>query len=908
MQDLQWEQLEVKEVIADLRTDKQKGLSQVLVDERLDRYGTNILEEGERITILEKIIRQFKNPLVSILLVAGVFTIILAEYIDATVIFIALLINVVVGVFQEERASRAFEKLNQSQEHFATVIRGGRKILVRVEELVPGDIIEMQTGQYVPADVRIVSEKNLSINESALTGEWVAVPKNTEKLKEHVALAARNNMAWRGTFVVEGFGIGVVVATGSRTQVGRIAHELGAIEEHTTPLQQNIQKVARFISIIVAVSIVTIFLLGVFRGASVEEMLLVSIAVAVAAIPSGLPAAVTVVLAIGMETILKRGGLVRNLLAAETLGSTTIILTDKTGTLTEAKMKLARVYTLENLRLGLRDNTHPWNENEKYALKAAVLASDAFVEEQDEQQEQAEGTPKELIVRGRPIEKAVVLAGLSAGLSQRDLEKDYKQLDYLQFESKRRFGGSLNTSPEGKVNFFYITGSPEMLLECATHVYHGGKKIQMTYSMRKDFARLQARESGNGMRFIGVAEREVKWRKIPQTRKKGEEIIDVTDRLTDEITFLAFLSFEDPVRADVPAAIAEVKQAGADVMMVTGDNPETARKIACDVGITCERKYVYVGADIEKCKDDEALFALIKKAKVFARTLPEQKLRIVRLLKNKGEVVAMTGDGVNDAPALRSANIGVAVGSGTEVAKEASDMILLNNSFSIIVGAIEEGRRIIDNLKKIVAYLLSTSFSEIFIIGGALAVGAPLPFVPAQILWANIIEEGLMSFSFAFEKKNLHIMRRNPREHSSRNIMTHELKFLIALVSAVTGIFLVGLYFFLLSLNLPLEEVRTVMFVSLSLDAIFFSFSLKSLHRPIWRINIFSNRFLIVALLVSIGLLLLALALEPLRILLSLTTLHPFEIGLLVFVGLFNLATIEVAKYFLFERPQRKRK
>ncbi len=896
MADMAWEKRSVEEVLEKLSTDARRGLSDEEVHLRQKRYGKNVLERGEDISLLRRALRQFKSPLVSILFVAGIVTLLLGEYVDTVVILVALLINVVVGVFQEERASRAFEKLNQSQERFATIIRDGRKHLIPAEEIVPGDIVEIEGGQYVPADIRILSEKDLLINEAALTGEWVAVPKDSEKLVKDFPLAERHNMAWRGTLVAEGYGEGIVIATGEKTQVGAIAKELGTIEEHITPLQQNIHSVARFLTYAIAGAILVIFALGIFRGESVGEMLLISVAVAVATIPSGLPAAVTVVLALGMENILKHGGLVRNLLAAETLGATTIILTDKTGTLTEAKMKLAAIYTLGTLRR--RKELERWSDDEKKALTAAVLSSDAYVEEHHEEEE---NDPKELIVRGRPIERAILLAGLDAGISQNDLEESHGQLDYLQFESSRRFGGSLNRDPHPGVQYFYISGAPEILLLRATHVLRNGKRERLTETMRKSFTEMQKKQSRKGMRFIGVAMKEVRWKSIPEKKDENSE-----RELLGKSTFLGFLSFEDPVRADVPKAIREVRKAGALVLMVTGDNPETARSVAIDVGIATEKSEVRTGKDIEECVDDDELYKLIMSTKVFARTLPKEKLRIARVLKNKNEVVAMTGDGVNDAPALRSASIGIAVGSGTEVAKEASDMVLLDNSFSIIVAAIEEGRKIIDNLKKIIAYLLSTSFSEIFIIGGALAMGAPLPLLPAQILWANIIEEGLMSFSFAFEKGSPGMMKRDPRESSSRQILTPRLQKLILIVSAITGVLLMGIYLTLHFLGFPIEEIRTIMFAALSLDAIFFSFSLKSLETPIWKIDLFSNKFLLLALFFSTLLLLAALSVESLRSLLSLTVLTPLEILFLFGVGIVNLLTIEGVKYALFERALRK--
>lgn len=885
-----WERFTHGELSRSLSTDLKKGLSPRDVASRQELHGKNLLKKARQRGIVDKIIKQFKNPLVIILLLAGIATLLLREFVDATVIFIALFINVAVGTAQEERASRAFEKLNQSQERFATVLRAGRKIVVPAEELVPGDVVEIKAGSHIPADMRLLSSKDLQVNEAVLTGEWASVEKHAAKLEKRRPLAEQVNMAWMGTLVVTGYGVGVVIATGSRTEVGKIADALGRIDESMTPLQQSIRRVARFLLYIIAIAIIAILALGFFRGEPFGDMLLVAIALAVATMPEGLPAAVTIVLALGMESILKRGGLVRNLLAAETLGATTFILTDKTGTLTQAKMHLSSLYTLESIQ---QEGREGYTKDDRELLRSAVLASDAFVEEDGTKEENA---PGRIIVHGRPIEQAIVLAGLDAGISQHELSLVCPRIDFLQFSSARRFGVSLNKEKESKEVKLFLSGAPEMLLDLAQSVYLEGKEQALSDEHKKAFLEVQARRSAEGMRFIGVAYKHVNWKEIPERAEEGE-----TKLLTEDIIFLGFMSFEDPIRDDVPNAIKEVQEAGARVVMVTGDNPETAFKIACEVGIDCDRSDVYLGKDLEGLSDKE-LYDLLTEAHVFARTLPQQKLRIARVLKGHGEVVAMTGDGINDAPALQSANIGVAVGSGTEVAKEASDMILINNSFAIIVAAIKEGRKIIENLKKIIAYLLSTSFSEIFVIGAALLAGAPLPLLPGQILWANIVGEGLMSFPLAFEKADSNVMKHNPRSHLAKNIITKRLKELIFVVGGVTGAILIALYFYLLSLGLPIEKIRTLVFVALSIGAMFFVFSLKSLDTPLWKIDIFDNKFLLGALGVSFLLLIGALAFEPLRFLLSLTPLTAVEVLMLAGVGLLNLLTIEIAKYFFFER------
>ncbi len=874
--------------------DYSEGLTQDEVRRRIELYGENVFTKEKDLGLLGRVLAQFKSSLALILLAAGIATLFITiyvdheAYVDTIVIFLALAINVIIGVLQEERAGKAFEKLNASQQRRAIVIRNGKRTNVPTENLVPGDIVILEGGYFVPADLRITEKKDLKINEAALTGEWLAVEKTSEKLETGLPLAERANMAWMGTLIESGYGKGVVVATGSKTQVGAIALELGTIEDQVTPLQKNIRRVARFLSYVVAGALVGIGILGLLNNIPLQDLMLVAIAVAVATIPSGLPAAVTVVLAVGMEEILKRGGLVRNLLAAETLGATTVILTDKTGTLTQAHMRLTALHSYQ----GIRDHSvAPTNDN-RYLLELAVLESDAFIEE-------GEDAPAKLTVHGRPMEKAVVMAGLEAGIAQDQLLEEHKRLDYLQFTSIRRYGASLHTQHKKKTRRLIFTGEPEKLLASSGYIHLEGKKQKITDHERKRFTEVLAEQTSMGKRLIAVAYRDMSIEVIPEEDPES-------DTLMKNIVFMGFMSFEDPIRDDVGESMAKVHGAGAQVIMLTGDNPETAHYIAQKVGITKPGDELVIrGNEIDDWNDAE-LYTKLQSVRVIARAIPAHKLRIARVLKNNGEVVAMTGDGINDAPALRAASIGVAVGAGTEVAKEASDLVLIDNSFSIIVAAIEEGRRIIDNLKKIVAYLLSTSFSEIFVIGGALIGGAPLPLLPAQILWANIVEEGMMSFSFAFEKSDPHAMKRNPRSARSKSILTKELRKLIILVSITTGILLIALFYWLLSLGIPVEELRTVMFVALSLDAIFFSFSLKSLDTPIWRINPFTNRYLLLALVTSILLLILALIWPPLKNLLSLTSLNGFEMILLVGVGLLNLTTIELMKYFFFGKTFKK--
>ncbi|MBP9759861.1 MAG: HAD-IC family P-type ATPase [Candidatus Pacebacteria bacterium] len=881
-----WERLTLDEVRRLLATDFTKGLSTEEVVRRTELYGPNELPHTKQRGIWDTLANQFKSPLALVLCGAGILTFVLGEYVDAVVIAIALLINVVVGTLQEERAGRAFEALNASQARHAVVFRDGKRENILATALVPGDILLLEGGYAIPADVRILEEKDLRVNEAALTGEWLGVPKHAEALSAEVPLAERANMAWMGTLIESGYGRGVVVATGRRTEMGTIALSLGTIHEHLTPLQRNIRHLAHFISYAIACALAVIFIVGMLRGESLRDMLFTAVAVAVAAIPTGLPAAMTIVLAIGMESILKRGGLVRNLLAAETLGATTVILTDKTGTLTEAHMRLSALYSYE----GMRDHRADPSGDNRFLLELAVMASDAFIEEQAD-------APSKLTVHGRPIEKAVVLSGLEAGIPQHLVLEEYPRLDYLQFTSQRRFGASLHANHKKKTNRLVITGEPETLLLAAKSVRLEGKREKVTEHEKKRFNETLHLLASEGRRVIAVAYRDAPYEVIPEEGAGAKELLH-------NIVFAGFLAFEDPVRTDVRASIDEVRGAGAQVIMMTGDNPETAHYIAQKVGIAEPGDELVVrGSEIDAWNDQE-LYSKLQATHVIARALPAHKLRIACLLKANGEVVAMTGDGINDAPALRAASIGIAVGSGTEVAKEASDLVLIDDSFSVIVAAIEEGRRIIDNLKKIIAFLLSTSFSEIILIAGALVGGAHMPLIPAQILWANIVGGDLMCFAYAFEKKDPGVMRRDPRSARAKNILTRELKLLIVVLSVVSGLTAVALYYWLLVQGTPIEEVRTMMFVVISLDSIFFSFSLRSFDTPVWRIGLYENKFLLGALGISVALLCAALFFQPMRTLLSLVPLTLFEGGLLLIVGLVNLFIIESMKWFLFGRMQ----
>jgi len=661
--DQNWYRQSISAVTKALGVDPASGLNPDDITASRSEHGDNTLTQAKKRGWLGRLFKQFKNPLVLILLVAGLVTLAIGHLIDAAVIFFALLVNVVIGTIQEGRASRAFEALSEKQSSQATVIRNGDKRVIPAADVVVGDIVVLDAGMSVPADVRLIEEHNLKMNESALTGEWMTVAKDSEALEEKTAVPDRTNMAWKGTLVASGEGRGVVTAVGDDTEVGTIARELAAGTETETPIQKHMQRLARFVAIISLLAVTVIFALGLIRGEPLLQMLVFSIAVAVSVVPEGLPAAVTVVLALGMERILDRGGLVRNLRAAETLGSTTTILTDKTGTLTEAEMALDE--------LVIPGESHNDQEREDlsgrqlHLLMAGIANTDAFVESTKDGQE----------VHGEPIEQALIFRGLDADIVKGEL--DEKRLDFISFSSENRFSVNLRTQPDGPhdTNELTVSGAPEVVLEKSSRLATADGERELTDEDRERIKELLSERSASGKRVIAVG-----YKQTDEDEISREQEGLPSKEATNGLVFLGLLSFVDPVRKDVAESIKQAKGAGVHVVMVTGDNAETAGYIAHQAGVAGEDVKPLTGPELDEMSDREVITA-VKERNVFARVLPNQKLRIAKLLQDRKEVVAMTGDGVNDAPALRAADIGVSVGSGTEVAREASDLVLLDDSF-----------------------------------------------------------------------------------------------------------------------------------------------------------------------------------------------------------------------------------
>lgn len=879
------------EVLKTLRSSK-KGLTHQEANARLKTYGQNEIQRKKHFVRLRRIIAQIKNPIVLILLLSSIVLYIINFAADAYIILAVLVINVTIAFLQEGKVSRAFDLLRKIDRQYASVLRDGKQIEVATSNLVPGDIVFFKAGSKIPADVRILRENNLQINESILTGEWAPVNKQVITLANKKMLAEQTNMAWKGTTVITGSGSGIVVNTGEQTAVGDIAKELYE-EEARTPLQQQIQTLAQWIMGLVAVAVLSIVVIGVLQGIEVNEVIITAIAVAIAGIPSGLPAAITVVLVLGMHAVLKNNGLVRNMLAAETLGGTSRILMDKTGTLTNGNMVLTEILYADRKESVKDETISPFGRG---VVHNAFLATDG--KRLDRKHNHDDRKSDEVVFSGTAIEQALVRACEEVCTEASSREK---RVTYIPFSSVKKYSCAITREQSGE-QYYYIVGAPEVLLEQVEKVHKQGKVTVMTNEDKKRLQTILTEEAGKGRRVIAISSAKIENDTNSAAEVNAQEH-DAIEQSDHDTAFLAMLSLEDTVRADVPDAIRQMRDSRVTLTMVTGDNQYTALHIAQKAGIISagDSQETLTGKDVEDMSDEE-LFAKAKTVRVFARMAPDQKSRLLRVLLDRGEVVAMTGDGVNDAPSLHRASIGIAVASGTDVAKEASDLILLNNSFSTITASIFEGKKIIRNLKKILIYLLSTSFSEAILVAGGLLATAALPIHPIQILWANIIEEAFMAFTFAFEKGDPDSIRYNPRNDQARNIMSKNVKHSIIAIAIMTGLFLFTVYIVLDTFTaLSAQQLQTAMFITVSIDSVFMAMSLKRLDTNIFKTNMFDNKWLLTAIIVSMLLLGVVFAVPALATVLKVVPVPLWVFWVIPVSAFFHITIIEIIKKALLK-------
>jgi len=860
-----WHNISWEEAVKKLNSDAKEGLTKEKIQVGREKFGRNLLPGEKQFPKLRIFLEQFKNPLIYILVIAGIITLILRDFLDAVIIFGAVFLNVIIGFLQENKTSRTLWELKKIIKHTIEVLRNGNFKIVDSQNLVPGDIVILNPGDKVPADGRLIESHNLKINEMALTGEWLSKKKKIKILAAGIPLADRDNMVYMGTVVEEGRGKAVITRTGSLTEIGRIAEMLKEVKEEKTPYQKKLNRFAKILGGIIIFICFLIFIFGLFEGRSFVEMFTTAVAVAVAAIPEGLAAAVTLVFTFGMREILKKKGLVRKLIAAETLGNTSIICADKTGTLTQAKMEVAGIVASQ------------FDGASILALKIAGLCSEAFIENLDQPMEK-------WVVRGRPTEKAVLLAAIQAGLNQKELEKQEPKIDEISFDSTYKYSASLHKLGK-KERIIYAMGGPEVILEKSKLSAERLRKLQIEYTA----------STSQGFRVVATAYKKIKQPKEELRREDLKNMI-----------FVAFINLHDPLRKTAKAAIRVCYQAGIRPIIVTGDHKLTTRAAAEKLGFKIEEKNMLEGRELEKLSDKE-FGKIFRDIEIYARVTPEQKLRIIQVWQEAGEVVAMTGDGVNDAPALKKASIGVALGSGTEVAKEASDLTLLTDDFEIIIVAVREGRRIIDNIRKIITYLLTGGFTEVMVVGLSIIFRLPMPVLAGQILWKNLIESTPPAMALTFEPREKGIMLRKP-EPANLPLLTKQMNFLIFVIGLLTNFFLFGIFlWFLNSPNYGMDkiaQIRTIIFAGLAIDSFFFIFSFRNLRMNIWQYNPFSNPYVTIAAFGGFLLLLAAIYLPLFQVLLRTHSLGFFEWLILLAYGLVEMILIETAKWYYIRKSK----
>ncbi len=870
--------------LKELKTTKE-GLSQKEVDKRIQKWGMNKLKEDKPVSKLMIFLSQFKSPLIYILIIAGLISLFLREYVDAGVIFGSVFLNTIIGFIQENKANDSLNQLKKMVEHKAFVLRDGHEIEIDAANLTIGDIVVLQAGNKVPADVRIIESKDLQINEANLTGESVPSTKSVDKREKGASLADRHNMAYASTVVVRGSGVAVVTAIGKETEIGKIADLVSSTEEEKTPLQIRLGNLSKFIGIMVVFVCIAIIVIGVWQGRDFFEMFTTSVAIAVAAIPEGLIVAVTVILVFGMQKILKKKALTRKLVAAETLGSTTVICTDKTGTLTEGKMHVSHIVIgekeFEIKSLGTRQNKDE-AKLVSLALQTGMMCNNSVVENPKD-------ALKEWRMIGTPTETALFLAAIQSGLNKDELLKIENKIDELPFSSEMKYMITLYRKKSGYV--MYEKGAPERLLEKSKYFYHKGRLCKVTPGEKKALIKTYESLTGQGLRVIGVATKEFK--KLEWKENATEED---WKKIDNDLIFVGFIALKDPLRPEAKETIKICKEAGIRPIIITGDHKLTARAIGKEIGINVKAENIITGEILDKTSD-EKLKSLVKKIDIYARVSPHHKLRIVKALQSRGEVVAMTGDGINDSPALKAADIGISLGTGTDIAKETSDLVLLDNNFKTIVEAVKQGRIIFSNIRKVITYLVSDSFSEVILIAGSLLLGLPLAILPAQILWINIVNDGFPNFSLAFEKGGDDVMKRKPIKRNE-SIVNTEMKVIIFAAGLIRDFFIFGIFLYLLNNFYEIDHIRTIVFAAVGVDSLIYIFSLRSFSQPIWRINPFSNLYLIGAVVASLFLLLIAIYWPPLQSILSTTSLSLGNWLLILSTGVLSIVMIECIKYF----------
>ncbi len=862
-----WVEWEADRVAAHFEVDPAVGLDKGEAERRLKAVGPNRLSEGEKISPFIVFLNQFKDFMVLVLLAATLISGLLGEYLDAAAIIAIVFLNAILGFVQEVRAERSLTALKELSAPTARVLRGGKWERVPAADLVPGDIVALESGDRIPADVRLIRAESLYVEESALTGESVPVSKSAERLpRADVPLGDRKNMGYMGTMVVRGSGTGIVVHTGMGTEMGRIAHLIQTAEQMETPLQRRLEQLGKVLIAVALFLTGMVVVAGVLHGHELYEMFLAGVSLAVAAIPEGLPAIVTIALALGVQRMIRRKAIVRRLPSVETLGCASVICSDKTGTLTQNKMTVTRVWADGRLYevtgtgyepsggflLEKREASPRRSEALRWLLEIGVLCNNASLVREESGgmlRRKKEGWR----IDGDPTEGALLVVGAKGGIRREEIDRRWKRVKEYPFDSERKRMSVLVEGPGGE-RMLLVKGAPDVLLDRCTHILRNGKAVPLSQTQRDEALRMNSQLAAMALRNLAFA-----YRELPAGKDPGPE-----ERAERNLVFVGLAGMIDPPRDEVKEAIRRCRQAGIKPVMITGDHKGTAVAIARQLGILNEGGLAVEGRELDRM-GESGLQEKVSRIDVYARVSPEHKLRIVKALQKEGHVVAMTGDGVNDAPAIKAADIGIAMGvTGTDVSKEASSLVLADDNFATIVAAVEEGRSIYDNIRKFISYLLASNVGEILVMFLAMLAGLPLPLVPIQILWVNLVTDGLPAMALGVDPAEEDTMRRPPRD-SRESIFARGVGWKIVSRGLLIGLATLGA-FWVAYWESPddLTRAQTVAFSTLVMAQLVYVFDCRS-SKSIFHRNPLENRSLVLAVLSSVLLLLGVIYYEPLQ-------------------------------------------
>lgn len=865
-----WYKKSKNEILQELDVDEKNGLSSTEALRRLEKYGKNKLETKKKKTLFKQFLSQLKDVMIYILIIAAIISAFLGEISDALIILLVIIINAVIGVIQESKAEKALDALKELSTPKALVKRDGSLKEILSEDIVPGDIVIIDAGRYIPGDLRLIDTANLKIEESAFTGESVPSEKDASFLPDkEIPIGDQNNMAFMSTLATYGRGVGVVVGTGMNTEIGKIAKMIEQEENDETPLQKKLSELGKILGFLAVGICILIFIISFFQGRDLLEMFLTSISLAVAAIPEGLPAIVAIVLALVVQRMVKKNAIIRKLPAVETLGSVSIICSDKTGTLTQNKMTVTTVYTNDSY---IKESEFNLNDNEsKLLVDCMVLCNDATYSEKSQ--------------TGDPTEIALLESPFKLNILKEKLEKEFKRIDEIPFDSDRKLMTTVNLVDDKKARVF-TKGALDSILSICNKISVNGKLLDFTKEYKAKVLENSNIMSDKALRVLAFAYKDISKENI------------VLDSLEKDLVFIGMVGMIDPPRLEVKDSIKLCKSAGITPVMITGDHKNTAFAIANELGIAEDISQAITGHEIDKFKEEEFNEKIIN-YRVFARVSPEHKVKIVKAFKSHGNIVSMTGDGVNDAPSLKAADIGVAMGiTGTDVSKGASDMILTDDNFSTIVSAVEEGRKIYLNIKKSIVFLLSCNLGEILTLFTAILLNWNSPLQPIHILWVNLITDSFPALALGVDKAKEDVMN-NPPRNPKESIFVKSDK--IQLI--INGVLIGGITLFAFKLGERLYadsliHAQTMAFVVLSVSQLFLSLSLRSNTKSAFSLGIFSNKYLVYSILLGIFLQVIIISISFIANIFKVTPLLLYDWIVVILVSLIPFAINEILKLF----------